>query len=318
VPACAAACLEPSHKDDRAVTDLLPNPLGNHSQRLARQRIQARLNLPQMFAAIDADPRIVGAGVVYIDAEFNVVTLREFQPICSIRPKRVILREIKKYQTPAQYTEQLQNNPRESRVVKEAVNTSLSCAGAVIGWWVVFSGTIAAPFTAGTSLVLSYVGGVAAAASSLQCAVGVMRTVREVTNPAANDALDESEWYQNASMVLDGLSLLGVGASGLTTIKYLQVHKAATGRSWLELTKSLSRQQRKALTDELLSIRHPKLTAKQLKLEQAAGRLTKRYTPTQISHSTQVLLRDSLGATIGLAGSSTVQSIAVGLYEEID
>ncbi|MFK3682799.1 MULTISPECIES: NAD synthetase [Pseudomonas] len=296
----------------------MANPLGNTSQFLARQRIQARINLPKMFAAIDADPRIVGAGVVYIDADFNVITLREFQPICSIRPKRVILREINKYQTPAQYTEQLQNNPRESRVVKEAINTSLSCAGAFIGWWVVFSGTIAAPFTAGTSLVLTYVGGTAAAASTAQCAIGVIRTVREVTNPAANDALDENQWYQAASKVLDGASLLGVGASGLTTLKYLQVHKAATGRSWLELTRSLSRQQRKALTDELLSIKHPSLTPKQLKLQQAAGTMTKRYTPTQINHATQTLLRDSLGATFGLAGSATVQSIAVGLYEEFE
>jgi hypothetical protein len=230
----------------------------------------------------------------------------------------VILREINKYQTPAQYTEQLQNNPRESRVVKEAINTSLSCAGAFIGWWVVFSGTIAAPFTAGTSLVLTYVGGTAAAASTAQCAIGVIRTVREVTNPAANDALDENQWYQAASKVLDGASLLGVGASGLTTLKYLQVHKAATGRSWLELTRSLSRQQRKALTDELLSIKHPSLTPKQLKLQQAAGTMTKRYTPTQINHATQTLLRDSLGATFGLAGSATVQSIAVGLYEEFE
>ncbi|KNX80518.1 NAD synthetase [Pseudomonas sp. 250J] len=300
------------------MTDLLVNSLANNSQFLARQRIQGRINLPQMFAAIDADPRIVGAGVVYIDADYNVVTLREFQPICSIRPKRVILREIKKYQTPDQYTQQLQHNPRESRVVKEAVNTTLSCAGAVIGWFVVFSGTIAAPFSGGTSLVLTYIGGAAATASSIQCGIGVMRTVREVTNPAANDALDENEWYQAASKVLDGVSLLGVGASGLSTLKYLQVHKAATGRSWLELSRSLSRQQRKALTDELLSIRHPSLTAKQIKLRQAAGTMTKRYTPTEISHATKTLMRDSLGATFGLAGSATVQSIAVGLYEEIE
>ncbi|NIF17296.1 NAD synthetase [Pantoea sp. Cy-639] len=300
------------------MTDLLANSLANSSQQFARQRIQARINLPQMFAAIDADPRIVGAGVVYIDAHYNIVTLREFQPICSIRPKRVILREIKKYQTPDQYTQQLQHNPRESRVVKEAINTSLSCAGAVIGWFVVFSGTIAAPFSGGTSLVLTYVGGAAATASSIQCGIGVMRTVREVTNPAANDALDENQWYQAASMVLDGVSLLGVGASGLTTLKYLQVHKAATGRSWLELSKTLSRQQRKALTEELLSIKHPSLTAKQLKLQQVAGTLPKRYTPTEISHATQTLLRDSLGATLGLAGSATMQSIAVGLYEEIE
>ena len=282
----------------------------------ARQRVESLINLPKLFAAIDADPAIVGAGVVYIDAEFNIVTLREFRPICSIRPKRVILREIKKYQTPDQYTEQLQTSARESKVVKEAVNTGLACASAVIGWLVVVSGSIAAPFTAGTSLVLSYVSGAAAVASTAQCVIGGIRTVRESYQAGANDDMDNNEWYNAASVVLDGVSLLGVGASGLTTVKYLQLYKAKTGRSWYELGKTLSRQQRKALTKELLSLKHPSLTAKQLKLEQAAGNLTKRFTPTQVSHATNTLIKDSIGGLLGFGGSSTVQSVAVGLYEE--
>nr|WP_314491535.1 NAD synthetase [uncultured Pseudomonas sp.] len=282
----------------------------------ARQRIESLINMPKLFAAIDADPGIVGAGVVYIDAEFNIVTLREFRPICSIRPKRVILREIKKYQTPDQYTEQLQTSARESKVVKEAVNTGLACASAVIGWLVVVSGSIAAPFTAGTSLVLSYVSGAAAVASTAQCVIGGIRTVRESYQAGANDDMDNNEWYNAASVVLDGVSLLGVGASGLTTVKYLQLYKAKTGRSWYELGKTLSRQQRKALTKELLSLKHPSLTAKQLKLEQAAGNLTKRFTPTQVSHATNTLIKDSIGGLLGFGGSSTVQSVAVGLYEE--
>lgn len=65
------------------------------SQFMARKRIESQINLPRLFAAIDADPGIAGAGVVYIDSEYNVVTLREFKPICSIAPKRIILREAK-------------------------------------------------------------------------------------------------------------------------------------------------------------------------------------------------------------------------------
>lgn len=300
------------------MTSLLPESLGNHSQFMARQRIESRVNLPKLFAAIDADPQIVGAGVVYIDADYNIVTLREFKPICSIRPKRVILREIKKYQTPDQYTEQLQTSARESTAIKEAVNTGLACTSAVLGWIVVLSGSIAAPFTAGTSLVLTYVSGAAAAAGTVQCIVGGIRTVRETIEPGANDDMDNNEWYQAASMVLDGVSLLGVGASGLTTVKYLQLYKAKTGRSWYELGRTLSRQQRKALTQELLSLKHPSLTARQLKLEQAAGNLTKRYTPTQVGHATRTMIKDSVGAVFGFAGSSKVQSIAVGLYEEFE
>ncbi len=34
------------------------------SQLMARRRIESQINLPRLFAAIDADPSIVGAGVV--------------------------------------------------------------------------------------------------------------------------------------------------------------------------------------------------------------------------------------------------------------
>ncbi|UVL24093.1 NAD synthetase [Pseudomonas donghuensis] len=299
------------------MSELLSRLDSNPSQFFARQRIESRINLPKLFAAIDADPGIVGAGVVYIDADYNVVTLREFQPICSVLPKRVILREAPKYQAPAQFMHQLQNNPRESRVVKEAVNTTLSCTGAVLGWIVLFSGSIAVPFTGGTSLALSYVGGAAALASSGQCIVGIARTYNEINNPSDNDEMDQNVWFQAVMPVLDAVSLLGVGASGLNTVKYLQVRKAATGSSWYELTKTLSRQQRKSLTKELLLIKHPSLTAKQLKLKQSVGELVKRYTPTEFKHATQTLIKDSLGAATGLAGSNTVQTIAVGLYEEL-
>lgn len=299
------------------MTDLLSKPLGSPSQFMARQRLQGRIDQQKLFKAIDADPGIVGAGVVYIDADYNVMTLREFQPICSIKPKRIILREAPRYTSPEQFMNQLQTNPREARVVKEAVNTTLSCAGAVVGWIVMFSGTIAVPFSGGASLALTVAGYAAATASTAQCGIGLVRTAFEATDPALNDAMDQETWYQAATPVLDAVSLMGVGASGLTTLKFLQVRKATTGNSWYQLTRSLSRQQRKALTTELLTIKHPALTAKQLKLKQSAGELVKRYTPTQISHSTQTLIKDSVGGLIGLTGSGTMQGLAVGLYEEL-
>lgn len=299
------------------MTDLLANPLGSTSQYLARQRIEGLLDKQKLCAAVDADPGIVGAGVVFIDCKYNVVQLREFRPVCSFRPKRLILREVNRYVTPAQFSEQLQNNPRESKVLKEAANMTLACTGAFISWWVVLSGTIAVPFTAGASGVLTAISYAAAVSSTAQCINGVARTTLEIKAPEWNDKLDSNEFYTAASNVLDYVALMGVAVSGLTTVKYLQAYKASTGRSWYELTKSLSRQQRKALATELQSIQNPALTPKLLKLEQAAGNLPKRFTPTEISNATKTLVRDSLGAVLGLAGSGTVQqSIAIGLYEE--
>ena len=65
------------------------NPLANigmdsnRSQFMARQRIESEINVPRLFAAIDADPAIVGAGVVYIDADFNIVILRDSRGLFS-------------------------------------------------------------------------------------------------------------------------------------------------------------------------------------------------------------------------------------------
>jgi hypothetical protein len=292
--------------------------LGNHpSQHLARRQIESRINVQRLFAAIDADPGIVGAGVVYIDADYNVVTLREFTPICSIQPKRLILREAKRYIAPAQFVQEVQDNPRESRLLKEAIGTTLSCTGAILGWIVVFSGTVAVPFTAGASMVVAGIGVAAASASTAQCFVGGIRTYSEVQNPSFNDAMDNDEWYQSLMPVLDALSLLGVGTSGLTTFRFLKARKAATGRSWYETSRGLSRQQRKALTDELLSLRYPELTGKLLRLKQASGALPKRYSSTQIQHATLTQIKDAVGGFIGLVGSSKVQSLAIGLYEEL-
>jgi hypothetical protein len=300
------------------MTQVLTGLSNTPSQFMARQRIESRINLPRLFSAIDADPGIVGAGVVYIDADLNIVTLREFTPICSIQPKRIILREAKKYIAPAQFADEVQNNPRESRLVKEAVGATLSCTGAILGWIVVFSGTVAVPFTAGASMVVAGIGVGASAASTLQCIVGLRRTFNEANNPSSNDEMDNETWYQNIMPVLDAVSLIGVGMSGLTTFKLLQVRKAATGQSWYQVTKALTRQQRKALTDEMLTLKYPQLTSKLLKLEQRSGALPKRFTPTQIKHATITQIRDACSAFVGLVGSGSAQSLAVGLYEELE
>lgn len=292
----------------------------NRSQFMARQRIESQINLPRLFAAIDADPGIVGAGVVYIDADFNVITLREFKPICSIKPKRIILREAQKYIAPTQFAQHVVSNPRESRLIGEAVNTGISCLGAVISWAAIASGTILVPFSAGASSVIVVVGYAAAGASSLQCFNGIARTALEVAKPEVKDWLDSEGWYQNASVVLDAVSLAGVGASALTTVKLVRVAKASTGKSLRDVLRGLNRQERAKLTKELLSINHPSLTAKMLKLRQASGELTKRFTPTQLKHSTTTQIKDVLGAGVGFVGSAysgNVNTIAIGLYEEI-
>lgn len=91
----------------------------------ARDRIENAIDLRQLLRVIDADPAVVGAGVVYIDSDFNVVTLREFQPICSVAVKRVILREAPRDMGAQEFVRELGTNPRESQMVNHAVITQI-------------------------------------------------------------------------------------------------------------------------------------------------------------------------------------------------
>ena len=58
------------------------------AHRTTRQRIESSIDLRRLFFAIDTDPGLIGAGVVYIDEAFNVVILREFQAVCSVVAKK--------------------------------------------------------------------------------------------------------------------------------------------------------------------------------------------------------------------------------------
>jgi len=187
-----------------------------------------------------------------------------------------------------------------------------------------FSGTVAVPFTAGASAWIVPIGITAAGAGTAQCRIGAYRTFNEAFDPDTNDALDNSAYHNAISTLLDAVSLLGAGASGLTTFKLLKASKAATGKAWHQLLKGLSRQERSKLTKELMSLQDPRLTAKQLKLAQAARVEGKRFTATQIRHATLTQIKDSAGAFLGVVGSASsgnlhsMGAFAVGLYEEVE
>ena len=285
-----------------------------------RQRVESSINLRKLFAAIDADPAIVGAGVVYLDAQLRAIVLREFQPICSIAPKKVILREAPGYVGRVEFARRLANEPRESQVAFEATNAALACTSALISWLVIAGGLGLSPFTFGTTGVAAAVSVIGASASSLQCAMSVRRTRNEYKDPARNDELDSNEWYQAVTIGLDAASLLSAGNAAMSTIRFVNTLKKATGKNTHQVLKGLNRQERIKLTKELLSINHPEMTRKMVKLKQIAGEIPKRHTSAEVRRATLVQMLDALGAASSVAGSvrsGNMRIIAVGLSEEI-
>lgn len=285
-----------------------------------RQWVESSIDLRKLFAAIDADPAIVGAGVVYLDAQLRVIVLREFQPICSVAPKKVILREAPSYVGRVEFARRLANEPREADVTFEAVNAGFACASAVISWIVIVGGLGLSPFTFGASGVAAAISAVGAVASTVQCVMGARRTTNEMNDPARNDALDSDPWYQAVTAGLDAASLLGAGNTAMSTIRFVSMLKKATGKNTYQVLKGLNRQERVKLTRELLSINHPEMTRKMIKLKQIAGQIPKRYTSAEVRRGTVMQMLDAVGAVSSTAGSirsGNLRIIAVGLYEEI-
>ena len=290
------------------------------SNYMTRQWLENSIDLRKLFAAIDADPAIVGAGVVYLDAQLRIVVLREFQPICSIAPKNVILREAPSYVGRVEFARQLANEPRDSQVAFEAVNTGLACTSAVISWLVIAGGLGLSPFTFGTTGVAAAISVVGASASTAQCWIGIRRTRNEINDPALNDAMDSDQWHQALMAGLDAASLLSAGTAAMSTIRLVNTLKKTTGKNTHQVLKGLNRQERVKLTKELLSINHPEMTRKMIKLKQLAGDMPKRYTSAEVRNGTILQMLDALGAALGVAGSvrsGNIRIIAVGLYEDI-
>ncbi|SQD76718.1 hypothetical protein [Moritella yayanosii] len=284
-----------------------------------RSRLDMSLDIKKIFKALDSTAETEGAGVIFIDAENVTITLRKFNSNCRINPINVVLREPPKHVTPMAYTSRLTSNVRESKLVGEAVGTALSCSSAVLAWVVVFGSGSIIPLTGGASAVVTYIGYSAAAASTLQCFVGLGRTVAEIKVPDKLDWLDSQEWYQETSAALDVVSLGGAIISGAITIKMVQ-RLTITGKSMPNILKGLTRQQKARLTKEIYRQNIPGISNKIYKQLVRTGDVKRRYSQTQISDAIIIQLKDALGASLSFTGSAmagNVNTLAVGLYEEL-
>lgn len=294
------------------------DPIFESKKNALKRRLQRELDVERIFAALDADPNTTGAGVGFIDHEFTVVSLREFEPVCRKYPINLILREPPRGMNADKYASELKSSRNDSRKTGELINMGLSCGAAVLSWIVVLGSGAAIPITGGTSSAVTYLGYAAASASTLQCANGV---VRSSSSSETLDYLDSKDWYNTASTALDIISLGGAAAAGATTIKMVQTLRATTSKSVIEILKGLSRAERKRLTMEIHRLNHPGISQSMLKVVTNSGQLTKRYSSQAIVNAVSLNLKDAIGASLSITGSGyggTIKNLAVGIYEVLD
>ncbi|MFL1407141.1 NAD synthetase [Marinobacter sp. M1N3S26] len=286
-----------------------------------KRRLETHVDLNKLFKAIDSDFELSGAGVVYIDARGTMVTLREFEPICQVKPVKVVLVEPISARPTAEVIGDIKAGKRESKLAKELLNAGLSCGAAILGWAAVIVSTGAVPVTGGTSTAVTVISYSAAAAGTAQCGNGIARSWAEHANPEALDEFDNQEWYQYTQTALDVVSVGGAVTSGAITVKLVMRLRSQQHSLRDILYKRLNRNQRKRLTEELIEMNQPGISAKMRKHAQRYGLLPKRYSSTDISRAALVKIKESLSGMLSLTGSATsgvLSQVMIGIYREYD
>jgi hypothetical protein len=134
--------------------------------------------------------------------------------------------------------------------------------------------------------------------------VSAIRTTNELINPDINSTFDNSPAYQTTMQVLDGVSLLGIGASAIATVRVMGILGKA-GISLRSVRKTvLNRQERLRLTREIHKTNRPHATHKEIKALLRSGTLPKRMSPQVLSAGAVLTLRDSIAASLSFLSSA--------------
>jgi hypothetical protein len=300
-------------------------PSGQNRLRVAEHRIRSVVDVEKLSSRIDKiitpEVRLKGAGIIFVDADYNIVLLRKFSPYCRKAPIYVVLKEPEKPKSELAYAAELRVRERESKLLLEASATVLSCSAAALSWVVVVGSGAAAPISGGGSVAITYLSLGAATATTAQCLNGGFRTWAEANAPEHLDSLDSEEWYRYTAHALDVISLTGAAISIYSVIRATQVLKASTGKSYRDVLAGLNRQERKRLTEEVIRARHPGVSNNALRAMVRNSSYPKRYATIEINKALTSNIKGAISASTSFVGSSVsgvVRNLAVGLYEVID
>jgi hypothetical protein len=269
--------------------------------------------LNHFYSKLDAIPALQGAGVAYVGDSSCEVLRRDFHT--SGLDTYVIIDE----------EDALPGQPAPSAVAPpdikvELVGLGLNCGGAVLSWAALGAEGAAAPVSGGTSLGLTILTWSAALATSAQCANSILRSADVFVHDGEWAAwLDSLEFYNWAMDALDVVSVAGAAAAGAATVRAALAVRRATGRSFVDILRSLSRAERKRLTRELIQMQKPGISNQAMKTLIRAGTFPARFSAAQISQGLFGELRDAISATMAFGSSAvsgTIKVIFVHIYQE--
>jgi len=190
---------------------------------------------------------------------------------------------------------------------REAGLAVINCSAALVAAIFTFGSAASTPFTAGTSTLLTVAGYSATAATGSACLNSVFRTYNASDGPERNAQLDSWPAYRTTMRIIDGISLIGVGATVITSIKVLSVLRRAgvtlkAGRN--ASTHGLKSRARKRLASENTKSTQRPLSNKKHKHMVRSGQAPKRMKAAEVSQGLIKKLMDQVAAGLSFAGST--------------
>ena len=264
--------------------------------------------IDQLQQQIDLIPELAGAGIAFVGD--NTCTVLRGPRHSSGLKTYVVLQEDDAPGPP----EDPRNPPS---VLLELAGVGLNCIGAVAAWSAMGGETIAAAGSGGAAALLIPVTYAATWATRAQCAVSLIRANDVIFNDGHwTRWMDSQEFYPWASGALDAMSLGGAAVSATAAVRAAQAIRRATGRSWTEVLKGLSRADRKRLTEEIVRLQKPGASGRVLKTLVRMGAFPKRLQSAEITARLFAQLKDSISGVLSF-GSSGTSGLLHQLYVHI-
>ncbi|WP_210525978.1 hypothetical protein [Pantoea ananatis] len=190
-------------------------------------------------------------------------------------------------------------------LASEITSTMFSCGALVVTGFLAFGSAVAVPLTAGASGVVAGMIIAGGLATGMQCAIGTARLYAIYEGNEDYVAwLDSQSWYVATTTALDVISLAGAGAGLKSAIETYKVMKASSSAKAFEWLKTLSRAERKRITEEIIRAQNPGISNGGIKAAMKAGVYPKRYPAEAIQKSLQRELTSALVNSSAFAGSA--------------
>ncbi|CEE90920.1 conserved hypothetical protein [Xenorhabdus nematophila str. Anatoliense] len=263
--------------------------------------------------ALDCHRDFYGAGIIYSDGLYKRYLVRPSKrrgsPVSSELTHIIIFN----LETGVAPDVELKKTVSEPSLMLEIGSTALSCGGALVSAFGLFGSGVAVPFTGGMStpaVVLAY-GGLTA--SSLQCVNGGYR-IYQLAGAGKEGVehvawLDSQDWYVTTTTLLDVVSLTSGTAALKDSYKTYKIMKAASPRRASEWLKSMPRNERKRLTEEIMRHNNPGISNQVIKKAIEQGKYIKRYPTEDIQKALRSHLKNSIAAAGGFVGSGMAGTI---------